>query len=549
MSVLMGQMMQLPLTVSSLIRHAQRHAGDVEVVSKRCEGDLHRSDWAGIADRARRFAQALDALGVAPGERVATLAWNGHRHVEIYYGSSGSGRVCHTVNPRLFPEQIEWIVNDAGDAVLCFDLGFLPLVEKLAARLTGVRHFVLMSDAAHLPATSAIPGLLAFDALLDAQDGDYDWPALDENVAATLCYTSGTTGNPKGVLYSHRSIVLHSYAAALPDAMNCSTRDVILPIVPMFHVNAWGIPYTAAMVGAKLVMPGPHLDGASLYELFESEGVTFSAGVPTVWLGLLSYMKSRDLRFSTFRRTVIGGSACPPAMMRTLQDDYGIEVIHAWGMTEMSPLGTLCKLQSKHLALPRERRQRLLETQGRVIYGVDMAIVDDEGRSLPWDGQAAGNLVVRGPWVLERYFKSAESPLVAVDGEPGWFPTGDVAAIDADGFMTITDRSKDVIKSGGEWISSIELENIAVAHPAVHEAAVIACRHPKWDERPLLVVVLKPGASATREELLAFFEGKVAKWQVPDDVAFVTELPHTATGKLQKLKLRQQFRDHVLPAA
>jgi fatty-acyl-CoA synthase len=549
MSVLMGQMMQLPLTVSSLIRHAQRHAGDVEVVSKRCEGDLHRSDWAGVADRARRFAQALDALGVAPGERVATLAWNGHRHVEIYYGSSGSGRVCHTVNPRLFPEQIEWIVNDAGDAVLCFDLGFLPLVEKLAARLTGVRHFVLMSDAAHLPATSAIPGLLAFDALLDAQDGDYDWPALDEHVAATLCYTSGTTGNPKGVLYSHRSIVLHSYAAALPDAMNCSTRDVILPIVPMFHVNAWGIPYTAAMVGAKLVMPGPHLDGASLYELFESEGVTFSAGVPTVWLGLLSYMKSRDLRFSTFRRTVIGGSACPPAMMRTLQDDYGIEVIHAWGMTEMSPLGTLCKLQSKHLALPRERRQRLLETQGRVIYGVDMAIVDDEGRSLPWDGQAAGNLVVRGPWVLERYFKSAESPLVAVDGEPGWFPTGDVAAIDADGFMTITDRSKDVIKSGGEWISSIELENIAVAHPAVHEAAVIACRHPKWDERPLLVVVLKPGASATREELLAFFEGKVAKWQVPDDVAFVTELPHTATGKLQKLKLRQQFRDHVLPAA
>jgi fatty-acyl-CoA synthase len=549
MSVLMGQMMQLPLTVSSLIRHAQRHAGDVEVVSKRCEGDLHRSDWAGIADRARRFAQALDALGVAPGERVATLAWNGHRHVEIYYGSSGSGRVCHTVNPRLFPEQIEWIVNDAGDAVLCFDLGFLPLVEKLAARLTGVRHFVLMSDAAHLPATSAIPGLLAFDALLDAQDGDYDWPPLDEHVAATLCYTSGTTGNPKGVLYSHRSIVLHSYAAALPDAMNCSTRDVILPIVPMFHVNAWGIPYTAAMVGAKLVMPGPHLDGASLYELFESEGVTFSAGVPTVWLGLLSYMKSRDLRFSTFRRTVIGGSACPPAMMRTLQDDYGIEVIHAWGMTEMSPLGTLCKLQSKHLALPRERRQRLLETQGRVIYGVDMAIVDDEGRSLPWDGQAAGNLVVRGPWVLQRYFKSAESPLVAVDGEPGWFPTGDVAAIDADGFMTITDRSKDVIKSGGEWISSIELENIAVAHPAVHEAAVIACRHPKWDERPLLVVVLKPGASATREELLAFFEGKVAKWQVPDDVAFVTELPHTATGKLQKLKLRQQFRDHVLPAA
>ena len=547
MSVLMGQMMKLPLTVASLIRHAARHAGEVEIVSKRCEGDVHRSNWTGVARRARQFAQALDALGVAPGDRVATLAWNGHRHVEIYYGSSGSGRVCHTINPRLFPEQIEWIANDAEDAVLCFDLTFLPLVEKLAPSLKTVRHFVLMSDRAHLPAQTGIPGLLCFDDLLAAQDGDYPWPDLAEDTAATLCYTSGTTGHPKGALYSHRSIVLHSYGAALPDAMNCSTRDVILPIVPMFHVNAWGIPFTAALVGCKLVMPGPHLDGASLYELFETEKVTFSAGVPTVWLGLLNYMKANDLHFSTFKRTVIGGSACPPAMMRTLQDEYHVEVIHAWGMTELSPLGTLSKLQAKHEALPKAAQQRLLQSQGRVIYGIDMAIIDDEGCALPWDGKSAGNLVVRGPWVIDRYFKSDQSPLVSVDGEPGWFPTGDVAAIDADGFMFITDRSKDVIKSGGEWISSIELENIAIAHPSVHEAAVIACRHPKWDERPLLVVVPKPGATVSREELLAFFEGRVAKWQIPDDVAVVAELPHTATGKLQKLKLREQFKDHVLP--
>lgn len=549
MSVLMGQMMNMPLTVASLIRHAARHAGDVEIVSKRCEGDIHRSNWAEVARRARQLAQALDALGVAPGARVGTLAWNGHRHVEIYYGVSGSGRICHTINPRLFPEQIEWIANDAEDTVLCFDPSFVALVEKLAPTLKSVRHFVLMGHRGELPASTTIAGLLCFDDLIAQHDGDYAWPELEESTAATLCYTSGTTGHPKGALYSHRSIVLHSYAAALPDAMNCSTRDVILPIVPMFHVNAWGIPYTAAMVGCKLVMPGPFLDGASLYHLFESEKVTFSAGVPTVWLGLLNHMKAKDLHFSTFKRTVIGGSACPPAMMKTLQQDYGVEVIHAWGMTELSPLGTLSKLQAKHDALPADAQQRLLQSQGRVIYGIDMAIIDDDGRSLPWDGKSAGNLVVRGPWVISSYYRRPESPLVTVDGEPGWFPTGDVAAIDPDGFMFITDRSKDVIKSGGEWISSIDLENIAIGHPSVHEAAVIACRHPKWDERPLLVVVPKPGATISREELLHFFEGKIAKWQIPDDVAVVAELPHTATGKLQKLKLREQFRDHILPAA
>jgi fatty-acyl-CoA synthase len=547
MSALMGQMMQMPMMISSLVRHAARHAGDVEVVSKRVEGDVHRTTWAGIERRSRQLAQALTALGCEPGDRIGTLAWNGYRHLEIYYGASGSQRVCHTINPRLFPEQIVWIANDAADKVLCFDLSFLPLVEKIAPALTSVQHFVLMTDRAHMPASSSLTGLLCYEELVEAQDGNYTWPDFDENTASSICYTSGTTGDPKGAVYSHRSTVLHAFAAALPDAMNCSTRDVILPVVPMFHVNAWGIPYSAALVGAKLVFPGPHMDGASLYELFETEKVTFSAGVPTIWLGLLTYMKANKLSFSSFKRTVIGGSACPPAMMKTLQEDFGVQVIHAWGMTELSPLGTLSTLMSKHNELPHEAQQRLLEKQGRVIYGIDIAIADDQGKSLPWDGIASGNLVVRGGWVINGYFGRPQSPLISVDGEPGWFPTGDVATIDADGFMQITDRSKDVIKSGGEWISSIELENIAMAHPEVHEAAVIACAHPKWDERPLLVVVPKPGLSPSREAVLGFFEGRIAKWQIPDDVVFVDEIPHTATGKIQKLKLREALKDHRLP--
>ena len=547
MTALTGQMMQMPLLISSLIRHAARHAGQTEIVSKRVEGDVHRTTWSEVERRSRQLAQALARLGCGEGDRVATLAWNGYRHLELYYGASGSGLVLHTINPRLFPEQIAWIANDAADSVLFFDLTFLPLVEKLAPALKTVRHLVLMTDRAHMPAASPLQGLLCYEELVAAENGAYAWPMLDENAASSICYTSGTTGHPKGAVYSHRSTVLHAYGSAIPDAMDCSARDVILPVVPMFHVNAWGLPYSGAMVGAKLVLPGPHLDGKSLYELFEQERVTFSAGVPTVWLGLLTYMKANGLRFSTFKRTVIGGSACPPAMMKTLQEDFGVEVIHAWGMTELSPLGTLSKLTSRQDALPKEQQQRLLEKQGRVIYGIDMAIIDDEGRSLPWDGQASGNLVVRGPWVIGSYFNRPESPLVSVDGEPGWFPTGDVATIDADGFMQITDRSKDVIKSGGEWISSIDLENIAMAHPAVHEAAAIAARHPKWDERPLLVVVPKPGATLTREEVLGFFEGKIAKWQIPDDVAFVAEIPHTATGKVQKLKLREQFKDYKLP--
>ena len=549
MSALMGQMMNMPLMISSLLKHAARHAADTEVVSKRVEGDLHRTTWSGVEKRARQLAQAFARLGCQPGDRIGTLAWNGYRHLEIYYGSAGSQLVTHTINPRLFPEQIAWIANDAADQVLCFDLNFLPLVEKLAAELKTVRHFVLMTDRAHMPASTTVPNLLCYEELVDAEDGDYRWPEFDENTACTICYTSGTTGNPKGAVYSHRSTILHAYAAALPDAMDCSSREVILPVVPMFHVNAWGLPYTSALVGAKLVFPGPHLDGKSLFELFESEKVSFSAGVPTVWLGLITYMKANGLKFSSFKRTVIGGSACPPAMMKTLQEDFGVEVIHAWGMTELSPLGTLSKLKSKHDGLDAESRQRLLEKQGRAIYGIDMAIVDEEGHAQPWDGKASGNLVVKGPWVIGSYFGIQRSPMVDVDGDPGWFPTGDVATIDADGFMQITDRSKDVIKSGGEWISSIDLENIAMAHPAVHEAAAISCKHPKWDERPMLVVVLKPGASATREDILTFFDGRIAKWQIPDDVVFVDEIPHTATGKIQKLKLREQFKDHQLPGA
>ncbi len=548
---LMGQMMSMPLLISSLIQHAARHSGDTEIVSKRVEGDLHRYNWRSCERRSRQVAQALARLGLKAGDRVGTLAWNGYRHLEIYYGSSGSELVCHTINPRLFPEQIAWIANDAQDLALCFDLNFLPLVEKLAPQLPNVRHYVLMTDRAHMPAQTTLPGLLCYEELVEAEDGHYAWPVFDENAASSICYTSGTTGHPKGAVYSHRSSVLHAFASALPDGMDCSSKDVILPVVPMFHVNAWGLPYSSAIVGAKLVFPGPHLDGKSLYELFESEQVTFSAGVPTVWLGLLNYVGANQLKFSSFTRTVIGGSACPPAMLRTLMDDYGVEVIHAWGMTELSPLGTLSKLTARQLKLPQEEQRRILEKQGKVIYGIDMAVIDDAGDAQPWDGTSSGNLVVRGHWVINSYFGQTQSALVPVK-EQGhdagqWFPTGDVATIDADGFMQITDRSKDVIKSGGEWISSIDLENIAMAHPAVGEAAAIACRHPKWDERPLLVVVRKPGAALSREEMLAFYEGRIAKWQIPDDVVFVDEIPHTATGKIQKLKLRQQFAEHRLP--
>jgi 3-(methylthio)propionyl---CoA ligase len=539
-----GQMMDMPLLVSSLIEHADRNHGDVEIVSRTVEGPVHRTTYSEAHARSKRLAQALRRLGVKEGDRVGTLAWNGYRHYELYYGVSGMGAVMHTINPRLFPEQLAFIVGHAEDQHVFFDLTFAPLVEKLSPACKAVKGWVAMCDRGHVP-QAKIPNLLCYEELLEREDGAYDWPIFDEWTAAGLCYTSGTTGNPKGVLYSHRSTVLHAYAASLPDIFHCSARSVILPVVPMFHVNAWGIPYFATMNGAKLVFPGAALDGKSLYELFESEKVTQTAGVPTVWLGLLAYMKQNGLRFSTLKMAVVGGSACPPAMIETFRDEYGVECRHAWGMTEMSPLGSMCTLKTKHLDLPREKKQELENKQGRTVYGVQMKIVDGEGKELPRDGKAFGDLLVRGPTILSEYFKGE-------GGDPlrdGWFPTGDVATIDADGFMQITDRSKDVIKSGGEWISSIDLENIAVAHPAIAEAAVIGVRHPKWDERPLVVAVKKTGAEVTREQLLEFYKGKVAKWWMPDDVAFVEQLPHTATGKLLKTKLRQDFRDYKLPTA
>jgi 3-(methylthio)propionyl---CoA ligase len=541
---MLGHMQDLPLLISSLIEFAELNHADTEIVSRRVEGDLHRTHWAAVAQRSRQAARALDALGLAQGDRVATLAWNGYRHLELYFGVSGSGRVLHTVNPRLAPDQVAWILNHADDRVLCFDTTFLPIVKSMWAQCPGVKHWVMLCEATALPNDTGIQGLMSYEAWIAPHPTAYDWPSFDERSAAALCYTSGTTGNPKGVLFSHRSTLLHAYAAALPDAMSLSARDSVLPVVPMFHVNAWGIPYAAAMVGTKLVFPGAALDGKSVYELIESEGVTLAAGVPTVWQGLLAHMAQGGLRFKSLNRTVIGGSACPPAMIKTFDENYRVTVLHAWGMTEMSPLGTVCNLKLKQQQLPAAERSAILVKQGRAIFGVDMKTVDPEGKTLPRDGQTSGDLLVRGPWIVSSYFKGeGGDPLI-----DGWFPTGDVATIDADGFLQITDRSKDVIKSGGEWISSIDIENIAVSHPAVAMAACIALPHPKWDERPLLVIVKKPGLDLTRDAMLAFFDGKVAKWQVPDDVAFVDVIPLGATGKMQKMKLREQFKGYKLPS-
>ena len=537
-----GLMQDQPLLISRFLEFAARHHGDVEMVSRRVEGDIHRYTYRDALRRSKQLAKALAALGLARSDRVATLAWNGYRHFELYFGVSGSGLVVHTINPRLKPEQIAWIANDAEDRVFCFDMTFLPLVKAIAAHCKTVRHWVALCEAQALPADTGIPGLVSYEAWIAEQTDDYTWPEFDERLAAALCYTSGTTGDPKGVLYSHRSTTLHAYAGALPDSTGLSARDCILPVVPMFHVNAWGVPYSAAMTGAKVVWPGPALDGKSVYELMEAEQVTCAAGVPTVWLGLLNHLHAEGKKFSTLKRTSVGGAACPPAMIEAFHT-LGVEVLHGWGMTEMSPLGTVCKLKPKHESLPWSEQLPVLAKQGRAVYGVDMKIIDPAGKELPWDGQSSGDLLVRGPWIVSRYFKREhENPLI-----DGWFHTGDVACIDADGFLQITDRSKDVIKSGGEWISSIDVENIAMAHPAVAMAACIAVPHPKWSERPLLVVVRKAGSEVTRDELLAFYAEKLAKWQIPDDVVVVDAIPLGATGKMQKSVLRERFRDHPLP--
>jgi fatty-acyl-CoA synthase len=541
-----GLMQDRPLLISSLIEHAATFHPRTEIVSRLPEGTVHRTDWLGVRQRARQVANAMRALGVGQGDRVGTLAWNSYRHLALYYGVSGSGAVLHTVNPRLFPEQIDYIVNHAEDKVLFFDITFAPLVEQLAPRLRSVQAFVAMTDRAHMPAID-VPQLLCFDELLDAQSTDYRWPELDEKSASSLCYTSGTTGNPKGVLYSHRSTLLHTLMELAPDTFGISSAETLMLIVPMFHANAWGAPYAAAMVGARLVLPGPHLDGESVYRLMRDEKVTFSQGVPTVWMMLFQYLDKNpqiDPHELGVRRIGIGGAAVSRAVLERFENQFGAEVVQGWGMTETSPIGVISKLLPKHEGMDPQALVKVKLKQGRGVWGVDLKIVDADGRALPWDGVAYGNLMVRGPWIASGYYRGEGGPVL---DEEGFFPTGDVATIDADGYLQLVDRAKDVIKSGGEWISSIDVENAAASHPGVAEAAVIGVAHPKWQERPLLLVVKRPGAEVDREAVLAHLATRVAKWWLPDDVLFVESLPHTATGKLLKTRLRELYRDHPLP--
>ena len=535
--------MTIPLTVSSILRHAEAVYGNSEIVSRLPEGGIWRYTYGAAASRARRLANALKRLGVRHQDRAGTLAWNTHRHYELYYAVSGSGAIVHTINPRLFPEQIVYIVNHAEDAVLFFDITFLPLLEKIRPQLTTLKHLVVMVDRAHMP-QSELP-LLCFEDLIAAESDDFDWPAVDETLASALCYTSGTTGNPKGVLYGHRSTVIHGLSSMSSDALGVSSRGAVLPVVPMFHVNAWGIPYSATMVGAKLVLPAGQLDGASLFELITAEKVNFMLGVPTVWLGLLQYCEKQNLKLDCVERIVIGGSAAPEAMIREFQEKHGVFVIHAWGMSETSPLGTVNSMNNHMASLPLEERYRLQAKQGRPMFGIELKIVGPDGSVLPHDGNAFGRLLVRGPWVASGYYKEDDRGAWF----DGWFDTGDVATIDQYGTMAIVDRSKDVIKSGGEWISSVELENIAIGHPCVAECAVVGVPHPKWDERPLLLVVCKDGQSPTKAEILAFLEPQIAKWWLPDEVIFVESLPHTATGKLLKRQLRDDYRDVLMSQA
>ncbi|MEN3950145.1 long-chain-fatty-acid--CoA ligase [Iodidimonas sp. SYSU 1G8] len=539
---MMGLMQQRPLLISSLLEHAELNHGETEIVSCPVESGEHRYTYADCAKRTRMLAKLLLSLGVEPGDRIGTLAWNTWRHFELFYAIPGIAAVCHTINPRLFEEQISYIVNHAEDRFLFIDLTFVELVERLIDDLPSVEAVVIMTDAAHMPATT-LSNALCYEDLLAGQNDAFEWPLFDENTASSLCYTSGTTGDPKGVLYAHRSTILHTYAASLPDVHAFSAHDCILPVAPMFHANSWGIPYCAAAVGAKLVLPGRDVSGARIHELMLKEGVTHSAAVPTIWLDLLNQIESSGKGVGQLNRVCIGGTA-PPRSMIARFHKLGVQVRQGWGMTEMSPMGTFATLKRDMLDWPEERKLDVLVKQGRGAYGVQMRIVDDEGRVLPRDGKTFGLLQVRGPWVTSGYFRRQDSPIDA----DGWFDTGDVATIDPHGFMQITDRAKDVIKSGGEWISSIELENAAMGHPGVAEAAVIGAAHPKWDERPLLVVVPK-GAPPDKHELIEYLSAHVAKWWLPDDVVFVDELPHTATGKVQKTALRDRFRDYTLPTA
>jgi fatty-acyl-CoA synthase len=541
-----GLMQPHPLMISSLLTHAARHHAKGEVVSRTHEGGTHRYTWADVERRARRLVRVMQRLGVGAHDRVGTLAWNGYRHLEVYYATPGMQAICHTINPRLHPDDIAYIINHAEDRVLFVDTSFAPLVSAVAPLIQGhVRHVVMMTDAANMPEVTLAPGMTlhSYDTLMDEADEDYAWPVFDENVASALCYTSGTTGRPKGVLYTHRSTTLHAYAIAIPDVLCLRATTRILPVVPMFHVNAWGIPYATALSGAALILPGRHLDGASMADLLNTERVAMTCGVPTVWLGLLQHLRASGQRLTSTQVIMTGGSAAPPLLIEAFRDEYGVRVEHGWGMTELSPVGTYNAPKPSQAGLSGAEAVRHMLKQGRILPGLDMKIVDGEGRELPWDGMAFGDLMVRGPWVTSAYYGEAPGSALTPDG---WFATGDVATIDPDGFMEITDRSKDVIKSGGEWISSIALENIAVSHPDVAEAAVIASRHPKWDERPLLLVVPRPGHTVDAASVLAIYEGKVAKWWLPDQVLVVDDLPHTATGKLLKTSLRDRYRDHYM---
>jgi 3-(methylthio)propionyl---CoA ligase len=542
----LGLMQSQGLMISSILTHAARHHGSGEVVSRTHEGATHRYTWREVEARSRRLVRVMQRLGVGAHDRVGTLAWNGFRHLEVYYAAPGMQAICHTINPRLHADDIAYIIDHAQDKVLFVDSSFAGLVGAIAERISGsVRTVVMLCAAEHMPAVTLAPGmtLACYDDLMDAADDDYAWPLFDENTASALCYTSGTTGRPKGVLYSHRSTWLHAYATALPDVLCIKAASRVLPVVPMFHVNAWGMPYAAALTGASLVLPGRHLDGASMAAILNSERVTFTAGVPTVWLGLLQYLRTSGERLATVERIMTGGSAAPPLLIEAFRDEYAVKVEHGWGMTELSPVGTYNAPKPAQAGLSQDHAAAHMLKQGRILPGIDMKIVDGGGTELPWDGVAFGDLMVRGPWIASAYYGDpADSAL----DENGWFATGDVATIDADGFMEITDRSKDVIKSGGEWISSITLENIAVSHPDVAEAAVIAATHAKWDERPLLLVVPAAGKTVDPASVLALYEGKVAKWWLPDEVVVVPELPHTATGKLLKTSLRARFRDHYL---
>ena len=531
-----GQMMDLPLLISSILEHAAAQFGDVEVVSRETHGPLFRYTWAQCATRARKLAHALAGLGLQQGSAVGSIAWNNHRHLEAYYAVSGSGMVMHTCNPRLHPQQLIYIINHAEDEVVLFDATFAPLVKGIAAHCPKVRAWVCLAEAAHTLAIEGVANVLSYEDLIAPGSEHFHWPQFDEHTGAALCYTSGTTGNPKGALYSHRAIVLNAMTGCMPGVMGLAPDQTVLPVVPMFHINAWCIPYAAPMAGAKLVLPGPRLDGASLHELMESEAVTISAGVPTIWQALLAHVETNGLQFSTMRRTAVGGSAMPQALIAKFMDTYNVEVRHGWGMTETTAVATMGTLPPESKDWAPAQQHALLAKQGKSTFNIDIKVVDEQGATLPRDGTSQGELMVRGQWIMASYYKGEQSPLV-----DGWFPTGDIATIDAKGVMQIRDRTKDVIKTGGEWISSIDLEGAAVAHPAVAMAAVIGVKHPKWDERPLMFIVCKPGQSVQKEEILAFLAERVAKWWVPDDVIFLESLPVGGTGKVQKGDLRKQY--------